>query len=241
MGAGLDVDLGDDSVLLHSRHQSREGVSCGGLARLGFVGQRLGEGSQIRTGHAAPAGRSGNGLESAGVGPAPHGVWTHTEQSSCVAQGVLRSVAHLRKNRPRNAVDAAWVRSFTRVSGGGDPERRRWPLCGMTAHRSFGARTGGAPFIMGSVLLVLALALGSGLAGVLSNFPVSVLAGLLAVAGLLHLALSRDLRARGDWVVAVIVGVLGVVGQLALGLVIGLVLAWVFGRLDRTVDAPRRS
>ncbi|HUV49105.1 MAG: putative sulfate/molybdate transporter [Actinomycetes bacterium] len=119
------------------------------------------------------------------------------------------------------------------------------PVChgagGMTAHRSFGARTGGAPFIMGSVLLVLALALGSGLAGVLSNFPVSVLAGLLAVAGLLHLALSRDLRARGDWVVAVIVGVLGVVGQLALGLVIGLVLAWVFGRLDRTVDAPRRS
>lgn len=118
------------------------------------------------------------------------------------------------------------------------------PVChgagGMTAHRSFGARTGGAPFIMGSVLLVLAVALGSGLAGVLSHFPVSVLAGLLAVAGLLHVALSRDLRARSDWIVAVIVGVLGLVGQLALGLVIGLGLAWVLDRLGGAVDAPRR-
>lgn len=118
------------------------------------------------------------------------------------------------------------------------------PVChgagGMTAHRSFGARTGGAPFIMGSVLLVLAVALGSGLAGVLSHFPVSVLAGLLAVAGLLHVALSRDLRARSDWIVAVMVGVLGLVGQLALGLVIGLGLAWVLDRLGGAVDAPRR-
>jgi hypothetical protein len=118
------------------------------------------------------------------------------------------------------------------------------PVChgagGMTAHRSFGARTGGAPFIMGSALLVLAVGFGAGLAGVLAHFPVAVLAGLLAVAGLLHMALARDLRARGDWLVAVIVGVSGVVGQLALGLVIGLVLAWGLGRLDRPVAAPER-
>ncbi len=119
------------------------------------------------------------------------------------------------------------------------------PVChgagGMTAHRSFGARTGGAPFIMGTVLLVLAVGFGAGLAGVLAHFPVAVLAGLLAVAGLLHMALARDLKARSDWVVAVIVGVSGLVGQLALGLVIGLVLAWGLRSLDRPVGAPEHS
>jgi MFS superfamily sulfate permease-like transporter len=119
------------------------------------------------------------------------------------------------------------------------------PVChgagGMTAHRSFGARTGGAPFIMGTALLVLAIGFGAGLAGVLAHFPVAVLAGLLAVAGLLHMALARDLTARRDWLVAVVVGVSGVAGQLALGLVVGLVLAWGLQRLDRPVAAPNRG
>jgi MFS superfamily sulfate permease-like transporter len=119
------------------------------------------------------------------------------------------------------------------------------PVChgagGLTAHRSFGARTGGAPFIMGAVLLVLGVGFGAGLAGVLAHFPVSILAGLLAVAGLLHLMLARDLRLPRDWLVAVIVGALGLMGQLALGLVIGLALAWLLGRLAPTSAAPRHD
>jgi MFS superfamily sulfate permease-like transporter len=106
------------------------------------------------------------------------------------------------------------------------------PVChgagGLTAHRSFGARTGGAPLIMGAILLVMAVAFGAGLTAVLSHFPVVVLAGLLAVAGLLHMALARDLKARSDWVVALSVGVFGLVGQLAVGLLLGLALALVF-------------
>jgi MFS superfamily sulfate permease-like transporter len=118
------------------------------------------------------------------------------------------------------------------------------PVChgagGLTAHRSFGARTGGAPLIMGVVLLVLALGVGAGLTAVLEHFPVVVLAGLLAVAGVLHMTLARDLRARSDWVVAVVVGLFSFSGQLALGLAVGLVLAWGLRRLDRPVDAPAR-
>jgi MFS superfamily sulfate permease-like transporter len=106
------------------------------------------------------------------------------------------------------------------------------PVChgagGLTAHRSFGARTGGAPLIMGAILLVMAVAFGAGLTAVLSHFPVVVLAGLLAVAGLLHMALARDLKARSDWVVALSVGVFGLIGQLAVGLLLGLALALVF-------------
>ena len=119
------------------------------------------------------------------------------------------------------------------------------PVChgagGMTAHRSFGARTGGAPLIMGTVLLVFALGVGAGLAGILAHFPVSILAGLLAVAGLLHIALARDLKLRAEWLVAMVVGILGLMGQLAIGLVVGLVLAWALRRLNRPAPAPEQT
>ena len=63
------------------------------------------------------------------------------------------------------------------------------PVChgagGLTAHYRFGARRAAAPALMGVVLLVLALALGGGLAAVLAAFPLPILAGLLATAGLL--------------------------------------------------------
>jgi MFS superfamily sulfate permease-like transporter len=115
------------------------------------------------------------------------------------------------------------------------------PVChgagGLTAHRAFGARTGGAPLIMGSALLVLAVGFGAGLASVLTHFPLAVLAGLLAVAGVLHLGLARDLHRARDIGVAVVVAVLGVVGNLAVGLVVGLALAWLLGKRSK-VDAP---
>ena len=49
---------------------------------------------------------------------------------------------------------------------------------------------------MGIALLVLALGLGAGLAELLAVFPLPILAGLLAVAGVLHIGLLRDLSGR---------------------------------------------
>jgi SulP family sulfate permease len=90
---------------------------------------------------------------------------------------------------------------------------------------------------MGTLLLAMALILGAGLADLLTNFPLSILAGLLATAGILHITLLRDLKARSDWAVAVLVGVLGLFGWLAVGLVVGVVLAWLVGRTKRRVFA----
>lgn len=105
------------------------------------------------------------------------------------------------------------------------------PVChgagGLTAHVTFGARTGAAPLAMGSALLVLALALGSGLAGLLSAFPLPILAALLASAGLLHIGLIRDLRGERAWGVALLVGGIGVAVDLAVALGVGLVLWWL--------------
>jgi len=112
------------------------------------------------------------------------------------------------------------------------------PVChgagGMTAHYKFGARTGAAPLVMGIALLFLAVAVGAGLAGVLPAFPLPVLAGLLATAGVLHITLLRDLQGARDWALALLVGGIGFELNLLWALAAGLAAWWIpygFGRL----------
>jgi MFS superfamily sulfate permease-like transporter len=104
------------------------------------------------------------------------------------------------------------------------------PVChgagGMTAHRSFGARTGGAPIMLGTVLLILAFAAGSSLAILLAGFPLPILAGLLAISGLLHTALLKDLRHPYHWALALVVGVTGFRFNLAVALIAALLIWW---------------
>lgn len=97
----------------------------------------------------------------------------------------------------------------------------------MTAHYSFGARTGGAPIALGAVLLALAFLVGGSLAAVLAGFPLPILAGLLAVSGLLHIALLKDLRHPSHWALAIAVGVIGFASNLAIALVGALLIWWV--------------
>ena len=119
------------------------------------------------------------------------------------------------------------------------------PVChgagGMTAHYKFGARTAAAPLIMGASILVLAVCFGAGLAQVLPAFPLPVLAGLLATAGLLHIALLRDLRGARDWALALLVGGIGFEVNLLWALAAGLAAWWIpygFDRLQaRTASA----
>jgi sulfate permease, SulP family len=105
------------------------------------------------------------------------------------------------------------------------------PVChgagGMTAHRSFGARTGGAPVLLGALLVILAIALGASLAAALAGFPLPILAGLLIVAGLLHIALLKDLRQPSHWALAIAVGVTGFLSNLAIALTGALLIWWI--------------
>jgi hypothetical protein len=116
------------------------------------------------------------------------------------------------------------------------------PVChgagGMTAHRTFGARTGGAPIVMGGVLLLVALTLGASLASLLAGFPVPILAGLLAVSGLLHIALLRDLTGRYHWALALATGLVGFATNLAVAL-LGALLVWWVGRAISTMRRAR--
>ena len=116
------------------------------------------------------------------------------------------------------------------------------PVChgagGLTAHVAFGARTGGAPLVMGVTLLTLAVGFGAGLAGLLTAFPLPILAALLAVAGLLHIGLLRDLRGASSWALALAVGLVGYQVHLGVALAGGLALYWGL-RLAGTLAAWR--
>jgi hypothetical protein len=94
---------------------------------------------------------------------------------------------------------------------------------------------------MGSALIAVALAAGSGLAVLLAAFPLPVLAGLLATAGLLHVGLLRDLRGSREWVVAGIVGAIGFGLNLAVGLLVGLALWWTPVLVGRIRSHPWMS
>jgi sulfate permease, SulP family len=104
------------------------------------------------------------------------------------------------------------------------------PVChgagGLTAHYAFGARTGGAPLAIGSALVVIAVTVGSGLAAVLTAFPLPILAALLSAAGVLHIGLARDLQGAREIALALIVAILGFWLNLAIGLAVGLALWW---------------
>ncbi|HQY34463.1 MAG TPA: molybdate transporter family protein [Actinotalea sp.] len=111
------------------------------------------------------------------------------------------------------------------------------PLChgagGMSAHHSFGGRTGRTPALIGGALVVGAVAGGAGLATLLSGFPLPLLAALLVVAGLTHVLLLRDLRGATSWSIAVGVGVLGFATNLGWAVLAGLVAHVAVARLRR--------
>ena len=104
------------------------------------------------------------------------------------------------------------------------------PVChgagGMTAHRAFGARTGGAPLAMGAGLIAVALALGAGLTALLAAFPLPILAGL------------RDLAGTRAWTIALLIGVTGMLVNLAVALAAGLALWWAPVALARLRRRP---
>jgi SulP family sulfate permease len=83
------------------------------------------------------------------------------------------------------------------------------PMChgtgGLAAHYRFGARTGGAPVIIGSFFVFLALVLGELGFAILALVPNSVLGVLLIFAGLELCPLVRSLRSNEEYFVALLI------------------------------------
>ena len=83
------------------------------------------------------------------------------------------------------------------------------PMChgtgGLAAHYRFGARTGGAPIMIGILFVVMALAFGEVGFALLTMIPNSVLGVLLIFAGLELCPLMRSLKTNEEYFVALLI------------------------------------
>jgi SulP family sulfate permease len=83
------------------------------------------------------------------------------------------------------------------------------PMChgtgGLAAHYRFGARTGGAPVMIGALFVVMALAFGEFGFTLLAMIPNSVLGILLIFAGLELCPLIRSLKTNEEYFVAILI------------------------------------
>jgi len=109
------------------------------------------------------------------------------------------------------------------------------PMChgtgGLAAHYRFGARTGGAPLMIGAIFVLLALAFGEAGLTFLALLPNSVLGVLLIFAGLELCPLIRSLKANEEYFVALLIaGIALAVPNMAWAFGIGIVVDWFIRR-----------
>jgi predicted benzoate:H+ symporter BenE len=120
------------------------------------------------------------------------------------------------------------------------------PMChgagGLAAHHRFGARTGAAPVILGSLLLGLALFLGERAGSLLALVPLPAVGALLLLSAA-DLALSRRLfDARPScWPVIAVAGAATVWADPFWGLLAGCLAEAVRGRILSLRESARRS
>ncbi|MBI5550315.1 MAG: sulfate permease [Desulfobacterales bacterium] len=103
------------------------------------------------------------------------------------------------------------------------------PMChgtgGLAAHYRFGARTGGAPLMIGAALVILALVFGEAGLTFLTLLPNSVLGVLLIFAGLELCPLIRSLKTNEEYFVALLIsGISLAVPNMAWAFGIGIVV-----------------
>ncbi|MFN4133363.1 MAG: putative sulfate/molybdate transporter, partial [Candidatus Hadarchaeales archaeon] len=109
------------------------------------------------------------------------------------------------------------------------------PMChgagGLAAHYRFGARSGGANLMIGSLFLIAGLVFGSSALSVLGAIPLSILGVMLAITGVQLIVLLQDLSAPRDLAVAgIIIGITLATNQMAAGFIIGIIVHYLMVR-----------
>ncbi len=105
------------------------------------------------------------------------------------------------------------------------------PMChgagGLAAHYRFGARTGGAPVIIGAIFVVLALLFGTGSVAFLGLIPLAILGVMLAFTGLQMMLLASDAMDQRSLIVVFTIAGLAMVTDMAVAFIAGIVLYYL--------------
>lgn len=113
------------------------------------------------------------------------------------------------------------------------------PLChgssGLTAHISFGARTGKATIITGALFLLIGLIFGNQAEVIFRMVPYTILGIMLLYVGLRHSMLVMGLKDKKEFLLAFVIGVVGLLtGNLTFALCLG-ILFWHVSVLIRYI------
>lgn len=114
------------------------------------------------------------------------------------------------------------------------------PMChgagGLTAHVRFGANTLWANITIGGLCVAAALVLGQSLVSLFNLVPFAIFGALLFYVGWRHLQLVQRLRTGADRLIVLVVSLVSVIfTNLALGVALGLLVAWGAQRRQRPV------
>jgi len=114
---------------------------------------------------------------------------------------------------------------------------RGMPLChgsgGLAAQYFYGARTGGALIMEGTLEIFLGLFLANSVGTIFKAFPFSVLGAMLLFAGVELGRIAFKIRGKKEIFVMIIVGIVSAVTNLAVGFIVGLLLFFFLERISR--------
>lgn len=110
------------------------------------------------------------------------------------------------------------------------------PMChgagGLAAHYRFGAKTAGSNLIIGGIMTGLVLVLGTGFLSILFLIPMSILGVLLIFSGSQLAMTIIDMNTRNDIFVVVTILSITLASNLAVGALIGILLAHAVKRIN---------
>jgi len=117
------------------------------------------------------------------------------------------------------------------------------PVChgcgGLTAHYSFGARTGGATIVLGSIFLLLGIIFGNAALPILAVIPWSVLGVMLFAVGVSQSFLIRELRGW-NFLLAFSIGIAGVFStNVSIPFIAGLIVYYASAGIVKLFSSDR--
>ena len=135
-----------------------------------------------------------------------------------------------RKVKPRSLIlNMGFMNVVTSLFGG-------MPLChgsgGLAAQYFYGARTGGALIIEGTIEVLLGLFLASSVGNISKAFPLAVLGTMLFFAGLELGRIAIKIKGRKEIIIMLVTGVVSSITNLAIGFVVGILTHLILKRIE---------
>jgi len=110
-----------------------------------------------------------------------------------------------------------------------------FPMChgagGLAGQYSFGARTGGANIIEGSIEISLGLFLSKSILNLFSVFPMSIVGAMLFYVSYELAKLARDIKAKSEIFVMLLTTLISIVSNMAIGFIAGILVFNIIKKL----------